>query len=199
VYGFFEKIWWTNLREIYEVIQSSYVKKPASWPYGRNDIKRMFWRTVNFSLLVELDEALEPGDFDDEWNDEVDEEILNEDFCKQDPGLLRLARLFRARCFFMTEKGYLGRGLKSTKKGDKVVIFDGGETPFILREAGHHGDVKKYKLVGDCYVDGWMDGKYFGHEIVDDVDGEYGGPVTRRKAQIRASRKRLCSEDFIIC
>jgi hypothetical protein len=193
VYGILEKVWWTNLREIYDVIESSYAKKPASWPYGRNDIKRLFWRTVKFSLRVEPDGVSSSEVFDDEWNDEVKEEMLNEDFCKQDPGLLWFARWFRTRCFFITEKGYLGRGFKTTKIGDKVVIFDGGKTPFLLREAGHHGDVKKYKLVGDCYVDGWMNGKYFGHEIVDDVDGECGDP------KIRSSGKTLYSEDFVIC
>jgi hypothetical protein len=198
-YGTLDKAWWTNLREIYGVIESSYAKKPASWPYGRNDIKQLFLRTVKFSLRVETGGVSTSRFFDDEWNDEVDEKMLDEVFCKQDPGLLWLARWYRTRCFFMTEKGYLGRGLKSTKKGDKVVIFDGGKTPFLLREAGHHGDVKKYKLVGDCYVEGWMDGKYFGHKIVDEVDGKCGGPLTRRKAKTRSSRKKLCSEDFIIC
>ena len=33
----------------------------------------------------------------------------------------------------MIESGYIGLATKATEKGDAVVVFDGVETPFILR------------------------------------------------------------------
>ena len=55
--------------------------------------------------------------------------------------------------------------------GDQVVIFDGGKTPFIFRNAvnedGEHSNT--WKLLGDCFLLGWMYGDYFGHTVVDEM------------------------------
>jgi hypothetical protein len=68
----------------------------------------------------------------------------------------------RARKIFTTEQGYLGLGLQSLQRGDQVVMFDGADVPFVLRK---HGD--DWKILGQCYLHGWMDGNYFGHAIID--------------------------------
>ncbi|KAH8789885.1 heterokaryon incompatibility protein-domain-containing protein [Hyaloscypha sp. PMI_1271] len=77
------------------------------------------------------------------------------------------------RNFFITESGYFGMGPRYTKLGDVVVVFDGDQTPFVLRqiksdehtvdpnmeentEARFSPD-EQYELVGECYVHGFMD------------------------------------------
>lgn len=73
------------------------------------------------------------------------------------------------RTFFVTSKGYIGIGPEETQTGDLVVIFDGANTPFILRPIAdcEPRDSTKYYVVGNCYLHGWMDGDMFGHEVVD--------------------------------
>jgi hypothetical protein len=77
------------------------------------------------------------------------------------------------RNFFITESGYFGMGPRYTKLGDVVVVFDGGETPFVLRQIkssehtvdsnmeenaeGRFSPDEQYELVGECYVHGFMD------------------------------------------
>jgi hypothetical protein len=41
-------------------------------------------------------------------------------------------------------------------KGDVIAVLLGGTVPFLLREDGHN-----YRLIGDCYVHGIMDGELF--------------------------------------
>jgi hypothetical protein len=98
-----------------------------------------------------------------------------------DKRLVELAAMFckehrhyvlRYRMFF-TAKGYIGKGPKCMEPGDVVVIFDGAQTPFVLRpiprEPDGDGRPAEYQLVGDCYLEGWMKGDLFGHKVVDDA------------------------------
>jgi hypothetical protein len=77
------------------------------------------------------------------------------------------------RNFFITESGYFGMGPRYTKLGDVVVVFDGGKTPFMLRQIksdehtvdpnmeenteGRFSPDEQYELIGECYVHGFMD------------------------------------------
>jgi hypothetical protein len=77
------------------------------------------------------------------------------------------------RNFFMTESGYFGMGPRYTKPGDVVVVFDGDQTPFVLRQIksdehtvdpnmeenteGRFSPDEQYELIGECYVHGFMD------------------------------------------
>jgi hypothetical protein len=77
------------------------------------------------------------------------------------------------RNFFITESGYFGMGPRYTKLGDVVVVFDGGKTPFVLRQIkseehtvdpnmeenteGRFSPDEQYELIGECYVHGFMD------------------------------------------
>lgn len=69
------------------------------------------------------------------------------------------------RVLFVTEKGYIGLGPPSTALGDEVCILVGGSTPFVLRNMGERyvspkvGDVTCHSLIGDCYVQGIMQGE----------------------------------------
>jgi hypothetical protein len=78
------------------------------------------------------------------------------------------------RNFFETEQGYFGLGPCWLDRDDLVFLFDGGTTPFILRnvEAGDGEPGDTWQLVGDCFPLGWMHGDYFGHTVVDEMPRE---------------------------
>lgn len=58
------------------------------------------------------------------------------------------------RVFFITDMGKMGLGPASMQRGDEVYVLPGGEVPFILR----HRQKNQYSLIGDCYLEGAMDG-----------------------------------------
>jgi hypothetical protein len=58
------------------------------------------------------------------------------------------------RLYFETEKGLLGMGPGLVQPGDQVVIFFGGNMPFILRPVG-----KLWRFLGVCFVHGIMRGE----------------------------------------
>jgi hypothetical protein len=61
------------------------------------------------------------------------------------------------RSFFTTSNDYIGTGPPYTKKGDKDCIIQGANVPFLLRP-----DKEGYRLVGEAFVLGLMDGEYEG-------------------------------------
>lgn len=71
-----------------------------------------------------------------------------------------VVRATSGRCMFITSKGYIGLGPHSLQVKDSVAILLGGSTPFALRpDQGKPKDVEHWKLIGDCYIHGWMDGE----------------------------------------
>ncbi|KAG4439608.1 hypothetical protein IFR05_004903 [Cadophora sp. M221] len=77
--------------------------------------------------------------------------------------------------FFITDKGSIGLGPTSTKPRDEIWIVCGGKLPLILRENVNPGlgtgkictSETYHSLVGDCYVDGIMDGEAVRHFSMD--------------------------------
>jgi hypothetical protein len=64
---------------------------------------------------------------------------------------------------FVTKKGHLGLGLDHVEPGDGVAVLIGCQVPFVLRKSVGG----RYKIVGEAYVDGIMDGEaVVGREIV---------------------------------
>ncbi|MCJ1449895.1 hypothetical protein MMC28_000223 [Mycoblastus sanguinarius] len=59
------------------------------------------------------------------------------------------------RSFCSTKKGYMGLVPGEALEGDVVTVLLGGDLPFILRPV----DEEQYVLIGDCYVDGIMNGE----------------------------------------
>jgi hypothetical protein len=102
-----------------------------------------------------------------------------------------MARSFETRVFFMTELGDMGLGPNWLQKHDKVAIYDGAQTPLLLRYAGDN----TWELVGNCHLDSWMEGDYSGWSI---VDGEETDPTTAKEgtAELKSSLK---SEFFTLC
>jgi hypothetical protein len=64
------------------------------------------------------------------------------------------------RRFCVTDSGELGLVPAGVAKRDRVCVFLGAKTPFIIREVpdGDSGQ-GKFVLVGDCYIDGLMQGE----------------------------------------
>jgi hypothetical protein len=93
--------------------------------------------------------------------------------CKDPEYRFRLgmwSHALESRWFFLAEDGSFGMCPEGTESGDSVVVLLGGAVPFILRlmpppdgttlaEFLVKGD--EYKLIGECYVDGLMDGELF--------------------------------------
>ena len=64
------------------------------------------------------------------------------------------------RRVFMSEQGFLGLGPEDLKEGDRIAIFHGAATPFIIREVGSlQGVIEKYALVGESYMHSLMSGE----------------------------------------
>lgn len=56
------------------------------------------------------------------------------------------------------------------KQSDKIAAFQGGHALYLVRPL--HGS-DKYQFIGECYVDGWMNG-----EIVEEIGGEMLQTIT---------------------
>lgn len=71
------------------------------------------------------------------------------------------------RKFFTTHKGFFGLGPGALKEGDRVAVLLGSDVPFVIREADPDSldptmpvpHDTKFKLVGECYVHGLMQGQ----------------------------------------
>jgi hypothetical protein len=69
-----------------------------------------------------------------------------------------LTPLLHRRLFF-TSSGQLGLGPANMISGDVVVVLFGGKVPFVLRQVDAGSDGAQWRLVGECYVFGIMDGE----------------------------------------
>ena len=65
-----------------------------------------------------------------------------------------VASKISGRSFFTTDDGYIGLAPIATKPNDEVCILLGCRSPLVLRPCGDG----YHKVVGDCYIDGLMDG-----------------------------------------
>jgi len=66
----------------------------------------------------------------------------------------QLLVLGRRRAFCITADGHMAMVPGKTQPGDRIALFAGGPTPFVVRQTGDH-----YILIGSCYVHGIMDGE----------------------------------------
>jgi hypothetical protein len=61
------------------------------------------------------------------------------------------------RCLCWIKKGHLGLVPRFTNQGDKIIVVPGSPVPFVVREVG----MRSYRFIGECYIDGIMDGEAF--------------------------------------
>lgn len=66
----------------------------------------------------------------------------------------------KCRRFFVTKAGLLGLGPETSEVGDVVYIIPGASTPFVLRATGKKKKKKQYRIVGESFVYGIMDGEF---------------------------------------
>ena len=69
-----------------------------------------------------------------------------------------ICQTMEGRSFFMSERRFMGVGPDDIREKDLIVVFFGVRTPFVLRPVPFYG-AGAYKIVGDCYVDGFMYGE----------------------------------------
>ena len=70
-------------------------------------------------------------------------------------GLVR--EVTRTRRFFVTADRYMGLAPSVAREGDRIAVIYGCSTSFLIRESG--GFEATWRLVGECYVYGLMDGE----------------------------------------
>jgi hypothetical protein len=102
--------------------------------------------------------------------------------CTTDGLLEKIQAIGRDRALFTTDSGYIGLGPLLLEPGDAIVVFDGAETPFVLRKVGQDpavhfnldpssdietGEAEEWQLVGDCYVHGFMNNEILRPEFRD--------------------------------
>ena len=75
-----------------------------------------------------------------------------------------LTPISAGRRFCVTDRGYMGWVPPYTVSGDLVCIFHGARTPFLLRTETSDKGNHVYKLVGECFFHGMMDGEIFTSE-----------------------------------
>ncbi|KAF7897186.1 hypothetical protein EAF00_005414 [Botryotinia globosa] len=69
--------------------------------------------------------------------------------------------VLKNRRWGITRKGYFGLFPRYAEEGDIVCVMDGCVVPYLLRQVDGEG---RYRLVGECYVFGIMDGEAVGGE-----------------------------------
>ena len=66
--------------------------------------------------------------------------------------------LFNRR-LIRTSQGYIGIAYDAAKVGDAIAVCQGGRLPLVVRREG-----ERWRLIGDCYVHGIMQGEVFAEE-----------------------------------
>jgi hypothetical protein len=84
-----------------------------------------------------------------------------------------LSNLYKAR-FFITREGRLGFGPLDTRKGDLIVVLQGADVPFVVRECDNDG---VYAILREAYVSGLMFGEMFERQSSLNFDRGYKDPV----------------------
>jgi hypothetical protein len=83
------------------------------------------------------------------------------------------------RRFIVAENGHVGFAPESCEEGDLQVVLPGGRMPYVLRpqsssnaenERQDDEGEEHYKILGDAYIHGVMDGEIF--DILDEIGGE---------------------------
>ncbi|KAJ3521508.1 hypothetical protein NM208_g13259 [Fusarium decemcellulare] len=95
----------------------------------------------------------------DSFNDVVQFDTRKERY------LRTIADYTRCRVLCITKKGYIGWVPDITRRGDFIFVFPGAKVPFVLRPSENGS----FKLIGECYLHGWMYGEAIKQDIKKEV------------------------------
>jgi hypothetical protein len=100
--------------------------------------------------------VFEDTDFSASWKEMKSRRTMSTFTYQAQEYLGAMGRWMTSRAFLITDRGLVGLGPASMRKGDVVCVLRGGEVPFILRPL----EGEYYEFVGECYVHGIMDGSF---------------------------------------
>lgn len=82
-----------------------------------------------------------------------------------------MAKWSAVRRFCFTSNGRLGQLAPGSEPGDRICVLSGGEVPFVIRPTTSGDTEGMYQLVGECYLDGMMDGEAWklSDHVVEDI------------------------------
>ncbi|KAI1092053.1 heterokaryon incompatibility protein-domain-containing protein [Rostrohypoxylon terebratum] len=63
------------------------------------------------------------------------------------------------RRLFMNDTGAIGWGPDGLRSGDNIFVLPGGKTPFVIRGVDRSKYISTGRLIGDCFLQGAMDGE----------------------------------------
>jgi hypothetical protein len=127
-----------------------YIHLDDSYAHSEEILGKMFHSVQKFVYRV-----CELGDLED-WS------MSGEEIDQKHRCLEAINSVCVGRRFFTTSNGRLGMGPQRIEPGDIVCVFRGVPIPLILRlePSGAQGE-EIFKLVGEAYVQGVMDGETF--------------------------------------
>ncbi|KAN0114672.1 HET domain containing protein [Hyaloscypha variabilis] len=168
-----------TVRSWYELAISYGLPSSSGIRHTRHSQHRAFWRTMLFdivpSYIANIDGNARPvrateNDYDTLRTEFELFEAQLETF--QSPVLLSnimqaMMKNVLRKQFIITDSGYLGMVPLDTRVGDQIFFLANGNMPFVLRPSQKTfsppglPEAKQvcYKLVGECYLDGLMDGE----------------------------------------
>ncbi|KAL9024164.1 MAG: hypothetical protein Q9196_006719 [Gyalolechia fulgens] len=73
--------------------------------------------------------------------------------------LMQRDRINLSRRLVTTERGYVGMALETVERGDAVAVLYGCSMPIVLRESKTNGGDSRWRVIGECYLHGMMNGE----------------------------------------
>lgn len=132
-------------------------------------VQERFWRTITADAFVADNDKYERIPISSHsalssWFTTVKDSIDQGQEPLITPYVFAFWSAMSGRTFFRTKKGHMGLCFPHTRLGDEVWALAGGNVPFVLRRLDDAVEtagtpVRIRKLVGECYLDGFMDGE----------------------------------------
>jgi hypothetical protein len=191
----------TQLFEVYQTVERVLKSLLSCQFHGTSATKLAFWCTINLGFRPQQGHT-------PYYDRGIDFRFLHLSYRRN------IIESFDNPAFFVATTGFIGLGPRWMKEQDQIVVFDGAETTFVLRETSVEAGTNAWKLVGDCYVDGWtdgwMDGICSGYAVVDEAnDGKSGGRgdggekeaahEAHEAHEARDTTKTLKSQHSVVC